>query len=66
MTPTVGKDAKIKTEATRLPISTVVPSLTGYAKAKAIAATTSATTTTPTIQATLAAVRSVTIGPPTF
>ena len=39
------------------------PSLIGYAKLKMIAATASAITSTPETQATLAAVRSVTLGP---
>ena len=49
-----------------LPTSIVVPSVMGYAKVKAIAATASASTTTPAAQATLATVRSVTLRPPTF
>ena len=48
-----------------LPTSIVVPSVMGYAKVNAIAATASATTTTPAAQATLAAVRPVTLRPPT-
>ena len=63
--PTVGKDAKMRIVVIALPTSIVVPSVMGYAKVNAIAATASATTTTPAAQATLAAVRPVTLRPPT-
>ena len=49
-----------------LPTSIVVPSLIGYAKVKAIAATANASTSAPATQANLATVRSVTLRPPTF